>query len=58
MSVWESIALTHEWEAVRISGRCLNQELVPPAIKRIETLRIVDIVDQHAAVGTSVESNS
>ena len=49
---------TYEWEAIRISRRSLYQELVSPAVKRIETLGIVDIVDQYATVGTSVERNA
>jgi hypothetical protein len=36
----------------------LNQELVSPAVKGVETLGVVDIVDKHAAVGTTVESNA
>jgi len=34
----ESNISTHEWEAVRVSGRCLNQEFVSPAVERVETL--------------------
>lgn len=49
---------THEWKAIRVSWRGLNQELIPPAIECVETLGVVDVVDQYAAVGTSVERNA
>ena len=46
---------THEWEALRIHGTGLDQELVPPAVECVETLRVVDVVYEHAAVGAAVE---
>jgi len=49
---------TYERKVVRISGRSLDQEFISPAIERIETLRVIDIVDKHAAVGASVERNT
>lgn len=48
---------THKWKVGGISGRGLDQKLVPPAVKRLEALGIVDIVDQHAAVGAAVKGN-
>jgi hypothetical protein len=36
----------------------LNQELVSPAVEGVETLGVVYIVDEHTAVGTTVESNT
>ena len=36
----------------------MDQEFVSPAIEGIETLGVVDIVDEHTAVGTTIESNT
>jgi hypothetical protein len=36
----------------------LDQELVPPAVKRIEALGVVDVEHKDAAVGTAVECNA
>lgn len=49
---------THKGEALRITGASLNQKFIPPAIQRLETLRVVYIVDQHTAVGASVECDA
>jgi hypothetical protein len=49
---------TYKWEALRVHWTSLHQELVPPAIQCIEALRVVDIVDEHAAVGAAVEGNA
>jgi hypothetical protein len=49
---------TYKWEALRVHWAGLNQKLVAPAVQGIETLRVVDIVDEHAAVGASVKSNT
>lgn len=49
---------TYKWEALRIHRAGLNQEFVPPAIQGIETLRVVHVVYEHAAVGTAVEGNT
>lgn len=45
-------------ETLGVHGASLYQELVPPAVQRVEALGVVDIVDQHAAVCTAVESHS
>lgn len=50
--------VTHEREALRISGARLDQELVSPTIQGLETLRVIDVVDEHAAVGAPVERNT
>ena len=36
----------------------LNQEFIPPAIQRLETLRIVDIVHKNTAVSTTIERDT
>ena len=36
----------------------MDQEFVSPAVEGVETLGVVDIVDQHTAVGTTIESNT
>lgn len=53
-----SILVTYERKVLGIARRSLNQELVSPAVESIETLGVVDIKHQHAAVGTSVECNA
>jgi hypothetical protein len=45
-------------EALRIHGAGLDQELVSPAVEGVETLGVVYIVDEHTAVGTTIESNT
>lgn len=52
------VQFAHKREAVGVSWGSLDQELVSPAIKGIEALRVVDIVDQNAAVCASVERNT
>jgi hypothetical protein len=37
--------ITNKREVGRVPGRSLDEELVSPAVERLETLRIVDIVD-------------
>jgi hypothetical protein len=49
---------TYEWEALRVHGASLHQKLVPPAVQCIETLRVVHVVHEHAAVGAAVEGNA
>lgn len=49
--------MTHEWETLGVHRAGLDQELVSPAVQGVERLGIVDVVDEHAAVGTTVESN-
>jgi hypothetical protein len=49
---------TYEWEALRIHGAGLDQELVAPAVQCIETLGVVDVVYEHAAVGAAVEGHA
>lgn len=36
----------------------MDQELISPAVEGVETLGIVDVVDEHTAVGTTIESNA
>jgi hypothetical protein len=50
--------LAYEWEVLWIHGTSLYQELIPPAIERFETLGVVDIVDQYAAVCSAIERNA
>jgi hypothetical protein len=56
LSLWPVV--TYEWEALRVHGARLHQKLVPPAVQCVEALRIVDIVDEHAAVSTAVEGDA
>lgn len=49
---------TYERESLRIHRARLYQEFVPPTIQRLETLRVIDIVHQNAAVGASIEGNT
>lgn len=37
--------ITNKREVGRVPGRSLDEKLVSPAVERLETLRIVDIVD-------------
>ena len=39
-------------------GPHLNEELVPPAVERLEALGAVDVVDKDAAVGAAVEGDA
>jgi hypothetical protein len=48
----------YEGEALGVHRAGLNQELISPAVEGVETLGVVYIVDEHAAVGTAVESNA
>lgn len=50
--------VTYEWEALRVHGASLDQELVPPAVECIKTLGVVDVVHEHAAVGAAVECDT
>lgn len=50
--------MTHKRKALGISRGRLDEEFVAPAIQRLETLRVVDIVDQNAAISTSIESDT
>jgi hypothetical protein len=50
--------VTHEWEALGIHRAGLDQEFVSPAVEGVETLGVVDVVDEHTAVGTTIESNT
>ena len=49
---------THKRKVFRISWASLYQELVSPAIQGIEALRIIDIVHEYAAVGSSIERDT
>ena len=45
-------------EVLRVMWARLDQKLVPPTVQRLEGLQAVHIVDQHAAVCTTIESNT
>jgi hypothetical protein len=49
---------TYEWEALRVHGASLDQKFVPPAVECVETLGVVDVVYEHAAVGATVECDT
>ena len=44
-----------EWEVVRVVGASLDEEFISPVFKVVEGFRGVDIVDEDAAVCSSVE---
>jgi hypothetical protein len=48
----------NEGEVLRVPRRRLDQELVPPAIERLETLARVDVVHQDAAIRSTVEGDT
>ena len=50
--------IAYKWEALRVHGASLDQELVPPAVECIKTLGVVDVVNEHAAVGAAVECDT
>lgn len=52
------VAQNHKRERVRVARRGLNQELVAPAIEGVEGFGVVDIEDEYAAVGTTVEGDT
>lgn len=49
---------THKGKAFRVTRTSLDQELIPPAVECLKTLRVVHVVDQNAAVGSSIEGNT
>jgi hypothetical protein len=48
----------YKWKVLRIHGTGLDEKLVSPAVKSLETLGIVHIVDEYAAVSAPVESHT
>lgn len=53
-----SFSKTHKREALGVPRTSLDQELIPPAIKCLETLVVVHVVDQDTAVGSPVEGHT
>lgn len=49
---------TYKWETLRVTRAGLDEELVTPAVKCLETLRVIHIVDKNTAVGTSIECDA
>lgn len=49
---------TYKGKVGGIPRRGLDQELVSPAVQRLEALGVVDVVHQNAAVGSSVECDA
>lgn len=49
---------TNEWEVGRVPRRSLDEEFISPAVQCLETLGIVHVVDQNAAISTSVERHA
>jgi hypothetical protein len=52
------VAYNHEGEVVRIAGSSLDQKFVSPRFQIFEGLGNIDVVNQNAAIGTSVESDA
>jgi hypothetical protein len=48
----------NEWEVLRIAGTGLDEELIAPAVEVLKGLGDVDVENEHAAIGTTVESNT
>jgi hypothetical protein len=48
----------HKREILRVSRARLDEEFVAPRIERLERLCRVDVVDEYAAVGSSVERDT
>lgn len=49
---------TYEWETLWVHGAGLDKKLVSPAIEGVETLGIVHVVHEHAAIGATVKGNA
>lgn len=49
---------TYEWKALWVHGASLDKKLIPPAVEGVETLGIVHVVYEHAAVGATVKGNA
>ena len=49
---------TYEWKALWVHGASLDKELVSPAVEGVETLGIVHVVYEHAAVSATVKGNA
>ena len=45
-------------EVVRVAGRGLDEELVAPALKRLEGFCAVDVKDEYAAIGAAVKGHA
>lgn len=52
------VAQHHERKRVGVPGGCLNEELVAPRIEGVEGFGVVDVEDEHTAVGTTVEGHT
>jgi hypothetical protein len=48
----------HEWERLTILRVGLNQELLAPAVERVEGLGDVHIIHQHTTIRTTIECNT
>lgn len=48
----------HKGERVRVARARLDEKLVAPRVERVERLCVVDVVDEHAAVGAAVEGDA
>lgn len=52
------VRTTYEWEALGVHRASLDQELIPPAVESVETLRIVNVVNEHAAISAAVKGDA
>lgn len=52
------VAQHHKRERVWVARRRLDQELVTPRVERVKGLGVVDIKDEHAAVGATVKGHT
>lgn len=54
----QDVMVTHKWEGLWIPGICLNEEFIAPALQGLETFRVIDVVNQNTAIGTTIESHA
>lgn len=52
------VAQHHEGEALGVHRTGLYQELIPPAVQRVEALLIIHVVHQHAAIRSPIERHA
>lgn len=51
-------SVPYKRESLRIHWASLDQKLIPPAVQRLKTLRVIHVVYQNAAIRASVERHA
>ena len=54
----KSVRGSHEWKSFRVPGTGLDEEFIPPTIQSLKTLRVVHIVHENAAIGSTIKRHS